>query len=132
MKNVTRVTGLETHIGYPLKCALNAIRKCVGLMMVEYKTINDIPAIKTRYKNTMFRSRLEAKWAVFFDECGIKWEHEPKCFNIDGIKYLPDFLLHDVIICFDGKTDLFAEVKGKMTKESIKKIKRFTFGRHTM
>jgi hypothetical protein len=52
-------------------------------------------AIETRYKNHLFRSRLEARWAVFFDSLGIRWEYEPEGFELeDGIRYLPDFRLH--------------------------------------
>lgn len=37
-----------------------------------------IQAIETRYAGCRFRSRLEARWAVFFDTLGIKWEYEPE------------------------------------------------------
>ena len=50
-----------------------------------------IKAIETVYNGYRFRSRLEARWAVFFDACGYPWEYEPEGFNIDGIYYLPDF-----------------------------------------
>ncbi len=36
-----------------------------------------IQAIETRYKGYRFRSRLEARWAVFFDHLKIEWEYEP-------------------------------------------------------
>jgi hypothetical protein len=52
-----------------------------------------IKAIETSYKGYRFRSRLEARWAVFFDAAGIKWEYEPEGFDIDGTLYLPDFRL---------------------------------------
>lgn len=53
-----------------------------------------IKAIETRYKGYRFRSRLEARWAVFFDEMELRWEYEPEGFNLgnDGL-YLPDFRL---------------------------------------
>ena len=52
-------------------------------------------AIETEYKGYRFRSRLEARWAVFFDACGVKWEYEPEGFVLqNGQQYLPDFLLH--------------------------------------
>lgn len=44
-------------------------------------------AIPTRYKGMMFRSRLEARWAAFFDELGLSWEYEPM--DLDG--WCPDF-----------------------------------------
>lgn len=64
----------------------------------------NIQAIETIYKGYRFRSRLEARWAVFFDEAGIKYEYEPEGFILDdGTKYLPDFYL--------PKEDIYVEVK---------------------
>jgi len=50
-----------------------------------------IKAIETSYRGCRFRSRLEARWAVFFDALGIKWEYEKEGFELDGRRYLPDF-----------------------------------------
>jgi hypothetical protein len=51
-----------------------------------------IKAIETRYKGYRFRSRLEARWAVFFDACCYQWEYEPEGFALPcGTYYLPDF-----------------------------------------
>lgn len=52
-------------------------------------------AIETRYKGRLFRSRLEARYAVLFDALGIQaWEYEPEGFTLDsGERYLPDFWL---------------------------------------
>lgn len=57
----------------------------------------DIKPIETIYNGYRFRSRLEARWAVFFDEAGINYEYEVNGFeNKDtGEKYLPDFYLPD-------------------------------------
>lgn len=63
-----------------------------------------IKAIETRYKGYRFRSRLEARWAVFFDEARIEWEYEAEGFNLDGTKYLPDFFLPNL--------GTYVEVKG--------------------
>lgn len=49
----------------------------------------NIKAIPTRYAGVNFRSRLEARWAAFFDLANIKWEYEP--FDLEG--WAPDFLL---------------------------------------
>ena len=49
-----------------------------------------IAAIPTIYKNVRFRSRLEAKWAAFFDLVGWRWEYEP--LDFDG--WIPDFALY--------------------------------------
>lgn len=64
----------------------------------------NIKPIETEYKGYRFRSRLEARWAVFFDVMGVKWEYEPQGFeNEKGEKYLPDFYLPDY--------DMWCEVK---------------------
>lgn len=51
--------------------------------------IYDIKAIPTKYGGTLFRSRLEARWAAFFDLIGIRWIYEP--FELDG--WTPDFMI---------------------------------------
>lgn len=69
-------------------------------------------AIETEYKGFRFRSRLEARWAVFLDDLNIEWEYEKEGFNLDSGPYLPDFWLPH--IC--GGTWL--EIKGDMQSES--------------
>lgn len=54
-----------------------------------------IKAIETEYNGYRFRSRLEARWAVFFDAMGIKYEYEPEGFDLPSGRYLPDFFLKD-------------------------------------
>lgn len=64
-----------------------------------------IRAIETRYKGYRFRSRLEARYAVAFDDLGVKWEYEPEGYELgEAGRYLPDFFLPDL--------NLFIEVKG--------------------
>lgn len=66
-----------------------------------------IKPIETHYKNYRFRSRLEARWAVFFDNIGHIWEYEVEGYTLsDGRKYLPDF----VITSIDG-VKFYYEVK---------------------
>jgi hypothetical protein len=50
-----------------------------------------VKAIETAYKGYRFRSRLEARWAVFFDALGIVWEYEKEGFELPSGRYLPDF-----------------------------------------
>ena len=53
-----------------------------------------IKAIETEYNGYRFRSRLEARWAVFFDTAGIEYQYEPEGFELEnGVRYLPDFYL---------------------------------------
>ncbi len=74
-----------------------------------------LKAIDTRYANHLFRSRLEARWAKYFDELCTSWEYEKEGFDLgDGLWYLPDFYLPEHRI--------YAEVKPKKFnyKESLK------------
>lgn len=64
---------------------------------------DNIQPIETIYNGYRFRSRLEARWAVFFDALGITYEYEPEGFTVDGECYLPDFYLPGF--------DIYAEVK---------------------
>lgn len=62
-----------------------------------------VDAIETRYRGYRFRSRLEARWAVFFDHMGIEFQYEPEGYKLPSGWYLPDFWLPQV--------DMWAEVK---------------------
>lgn len=63
-----------------------------------------IHPIETYYAGHKFRSRLEARWAVFFDTMNVEWVYEPDGFMLsNGIQYLPDFYL--------PRMDWYAEVK---------------------
>lgn len=60
----------------------------------ERTLIMNIKAIETIYNGYRFRSRLEARWAVFFDSLGVEYQYEPEGFVLnDGTPYLPDFYL---------------------------------------
>lgn len=55
----------------------------------------DIKPIETHYNGYRFRSRLEARWAVFFDAIGWGYDYEPEGFDLGGQGwYLPDFALY--------------------------------------
>lgn len=76
-----------------------------------------IRAVETWYRGHLFRSRLEATWAAFFDLCGWDWEYEP--FELDG--WLPDFvLLGETRVLVEVKPvfDFPEEVAEKITKAS--------------
>lgn len=65
-----------------------------------------IKAIETSYKGYRFRSRLEARWAVFFDALGLRWHYELEGFNFDELCYLPDFYLPDWDVYLEVKPDM--------------------------
>ena len=69
----------------------------------------NLTPIETIYKGYKFRSRLEARLAVFFDAQGIKWEYEKEGYNLDGLWYLPDFWLPQVNMWAEVKPDTISE-----------------------
>lgn len=72
--------------------------------------------IRTMYKGILFRSKLEAEWAKFFDYLNIPWIYEPEGYEFtDGTRYLPDFWLPN--------SKQWFEVKGIMNDKDLHKIK---------
>jgi len=72
-----------------------------------------IKAIETKYKGYRFRSRLEARWAVFFDAAGIAWEYEKEGYDLGGGLggYLPDFWLPQVQMWAEVKPTAFSDIE---------------------
>lgn len=89
--------------------------------MLEKTTAIDqvVRAIPTYYSGIKFRSRLEASYAMAFDEFKIRWAYEPEGYNIDKTNYLPDFWMPDI------KT--FFEVKGPMIPGLSKAKKLYAY-----
>ncbi len=87
-----------------------------------------IKAIPTKYKGYTFRSRLEARWAVFFDALHVGWEYEKEGYELittnwetgEPVKgtlwYLPDFWIPE--------WESFIEIKpqGEVDEEASKKV----------
>lgn len=68
-----------------------------------------IKAIETHYKGYRFRSRLEARWAVYFDAIGLIWEYEKEGFDVGYYGwYLPDFWLPQVGMWAEAKPELLS------------------------
>jgi hypothetical protein len=54
-------------------------------------------AIETHYRGCRFRSRLEARWAVFLDALGVRWVYEREGYDLGPAGwYLPDFWLPEL------------------------------------
>ncbi|WP_428569006.1 MAG: hypothetical protein ACP59X_10380 [Solidesulfovibrio sp. DCME] len=74
----------------------------------------DLPSIKTRYGDYHFKSKLEARWAVFMDLLGVSYEYEKYqgivSVNFFEYAYMPDFFLNDI--------ELFLEIKPRKPVES--------------
>lgn len=64
-----------------------------------------VSAIDTLYNGCLFRSRLEARWAVFFDQLGVRYEYEKEGYKLRHGWYLPDFWLPDQDCWFEVKPD---------------------------
>jgi hypothetical protein len=75
-------------------------------------TERGIRPINTLYRGYWFRSRLEARWAVFFDYARVIYQYEVEGFHLPSGNYLPDFYCFD---CSSGRDAIprraFIEVK---------------------
>jgi len=93
-------------------------------------------ALETRYNGFRFRSRMEARWAIYFETCGLAYDYEPEgydlsqvvcrevrgdpdcvCAALEALRgkdawYLPDFFLSDLGFRDEPNPGLFFEVKG--------------------
>ena len=78
-----------------------------------------IKAIETVYNGYRFRSRLEARWAVFFDTLGIEYQYEPEGFDLgEAGWYLPDFWLpHQVELFAEKGWGMWVEIKPRLAGE---------------
>jgi hypothetical protein len=68
-------------------------------------THQNVRSIETRYRGYRFRSRTEARWAVFMDAIGVEWQYEAEGFNVNGIYFLPDFWLPQLKTFVEIKPD---------------------------
>lgn len=69
-----------------------------------------LKAKDTKYSGYFFRSRTEARYAVFFDVLGIQWEYEVERYDLgDAGSYLPDFWLPE--------HKIWVEIKGETAEE---------------
>ena len=59
--------------------------------------------LETRYGGIRYRSRAEARWAVFFDMIGLRHQYEPEGFEVRVGYYCPDFWLPDLRMFFEVK-----------------------------
>lgn len=63
-----------------------------------------LKAIETVFMGYRMRSRTEARWAFFMKKAGVEWSYESEGYDLDGVRYLPDFYL--------PKQQCWLEVKG--------------------
>ena len=85
--------------------------------------MSEIKAMETLYKGFRFRSRLEARWAMFFELAGVTWEFEPQPMLVNGGPYLPDFFVKD------GHRSFYHEVKPVHDAARIKPTRVYLGGK---
>lgn len=74
-----------------------------------------IEAIQTNFDGIRYRSRIEARWAVFFKAMNVRFEYEPEGYNFgEAGMYLPDFWLPD--------HRMFVEIKGDIPNPRERKM----------
>lgn len=79
-----------------------------------------IKPIETYFNGYHFRSRLEARWAVFFSSLGLDYEYEIEGYQMDVERYLPDFYVPSL--------DRWFEIKGQpLNNYEIKKCEEFCY-----
>ena len=64
------------------------------------------PILDTHYRGYRFRSRLEARWAVFLDALLWAWVYEPEGYALASGWYLPDFW-----VVPSGHAPIYLEIK---------------------
>lgn len=79
-------------------------------------------SIPTTHNGIKFRSRTEARWAVFLEVLKIKFDYEPDGFDLDGLFYLPDFWL--------PKQEIWLEIK-PVAPNATEQEKAFRLANHT-
>lgn len=81
---------------------------------------------ETNYSGTVFRSRAEARWAIFFDLMGWEWDYEPCPYRLGDLGYLPDFYL--------AQSATWVEVKGPtyLDAASMGKVASAAAGPHPL
>jgi hypothetical protein len=74
--------------------------------------MREVKSIQTEYKGILFRSRLEARWAAFFDGMGWEWSYEP----LDRPQWIPDFS----VVCAGMRR--FVEVKPAQSMDELEAL----------
>ena len=86
--------------------------------------MNDMQPIETKYNGIVYRSRLEARWAMYFESLPCSFYYEPEGFNFGSVWYLPDFqVIFPVCKGLEGAWEYYVEIKptGGVSDEAIKK-----------
>jgi predicted nuclease of restriction endonuclease-like RecB superfamily len=99
------------------KKRLNKVSKA---MLIGWKTkgfAKKMHSKRIKYKGIYMRSSWEVAYAKYLDKQGIKWQYEPKTFDLGKTTYTPDFYLPD--------SDTYVEIKGYFRNKAKIKISLF-------
>jgi hypothetical protein len=84
--------------------------------MTDDQSTTTVKTIPTEYAGHKFRSRLEARWAVFFTHMGIPWQYEPEGYELPSGRYVPDFVI--------PTCGTFIEVRGDVDRVDLDNLAR--------
>lgn len=62
-----------------------------------------VKALEANYAGITFRSRLEARWAMFLEGIGVKWQYEPQQIRLKDKTAIPDFWLQSLSVWMEVK-----------------------------
>lgn len=80
-------------------------------------------AIRTTYRSYKFLSSLEARWAFWLDQVGIRWRYEPVTLDLgDGLAYRPDFDLFDLPAWLEIKGEIGTDERGDRIIEKCSRL----------
>jgi hypothetical protein len=79
--------------------------------------MSELKAIETHYGGYRFRSRLEARWAVFLDSIRETWQYEREGYSLPSGAYLPDFWLPRLKLHLEIKADAPTKIELKLCEE---------------
>jgi predicted nuclease of restriction endonuclease-like RecB superfamily len=72
---------------------------------------------RIHYEDIWMRSSWEVAYAKYCDKNKIKWEYEPKIFDLGKSRYIPDFYLPE--------SDTYVEIKGRWYPGTKRKFRLF-------
>jgi len=103
---------------YCIDCGKKVIdyhaKRCLRCSNIINSKLN---SIKIKYNNIFFRSSWEVKFAKWCDNRNIKWEYEPKTFDLGKTTYTPDFYVPIYAA--------YIEIKGYFRPDARKKVNLF-------
>lgn len=90
-----------------------------------YQLVTPLP---TTWNGVAYRSRTEARFAVFMTTAGIPFEHEPQAYRVAGRGYLPDFRIRP----HRGADQVWMEIKPSVDTVDDPRWRALVFQTKTM